>query len=519
MLDGFWFAIAIPLLGGLALSFAVERLLQPAPPTLARAPAALAIHAGLWLILFVFELIQFRRPYFASAIVLSFVLFLVLVGNAKFHSLREAFVFQDFEYFIDALRHPRLYLPFLGIWRALAAIVAFAVAMVAGLTLEPSLTAGMPVAAFFGGAAALTGIAAALLVLGSRGNMPLSYRPDEDARRLGLAASLWRYAAEERRRPLDVAAQSAFSEPLARPPADLPDLVVVQSESFADIRRLFAGIRPEVLREFDALRDVSLLHGSLRVPAWGANTVRSEFAFLSGIAEEAMGVHRFNPYRVLARSGVPTLAGHLRGLGYRTVCVHPYPAGFYARDRVFPLLGFDEFVDIAAFADAERAGPYVGDAALADRVCAMLAGRADAGRQPLFLYVITMENHGPLHLERVAPGDVERLYAQPPPPDCEDLTIYLRHLANADRMIGTLRRCLDGNPRGGWLCFFGDHVPIMPRVYAALGVPDGSTDYAIWKAGGGPARRLAMNVENLGITLLREMGLLGEPAGECAPPG
>ena len=179
---------------------------------------------------------------------------------------------------------------------------------------------------------------------------------------------------------------------------ELPNLVVVQSESFFDVRQVFAGIRPEILTAFDSLQTSASSWGKLAVPAWGANTVRTEFAFLSGVSAAQLSIHRFNPYRKLARQNVPTLVSFLRNLGYRTVCVHPYPASFYNRDKVFPLLGFDEFIDIYSFTRIEKTGPYVGDVALAEKVCALLR---DSSAQPIFVFVITMENHGPLHLEKV----------------------------------------------------------------------------------------------------------------------
>jgi hypothetical protein len=61
-----------------------------------------------------------------------------------------------------------------------------------------------------------------------------------------------------------------------------------------------------------------------------------------------------------------------------------------------------------------------------------------------------------------------------------DLAPYLRHLSNADLMLGRLREHLLAHSRPTGLCFFGDHVPILPDVYAALGAPDGDTDYFIW---------------------------------------
>jgi hypothetical protein len=71
-----------------------------------------ALHGGLWLIMHVLLVVVLGRPWFAMAIGLAFLMLLVQVSNAKFHSLREAFVFQDFEYFTDAIRHPRLYIRF-----------------------------------------------------------------------------------------------------------------------------------------------------------------------------------------------------------------------------------------------------------------------------------------------------------------------------------------------------------------------------------------------------------------------
>ena len=507
MADLLWLAIAPALFAGAALSFLVERLLQPGVlPFWRRPPAACALHIGLWLLLFGAELALFRRPWFAVANVLTLLLIVVLVSNAKFQSLREPFIFQDFEYFTDALKYPRLFLPFFGLGKALIAAIGYGAALFAGLTFEPSLTGQAPTTDFVLVLSVLMVLGMVILWLGKRKKLPLKFEPEKDLQQLGLMASLWRYGEEEYHR-ISPPACGDFVNPAQELSGVLPNLVVVQSESFFDARDLFAGIRPEILREFELLKRSAACFGKLAVPAWGANTVRTEFAFLSGLNGDKLGVHRFNPYRKMARQGVPTLAGFLKNLGYRTVCVHPYPAGFYNRNKVFPLLGFDEFIDIRSFEGVERTGPYVGDVALAEKVCALLG---DSSTQPIFVFVITMENHGPLHWEKVQEGEVERLYSSPPPDDCDDLTIYLRHLHNADRMAGMLRDCMEDLPGSNWLCWFGDHVPIMHKVYGALGAPDAQTDYLIWRKGGLPSDgpRLDMAVENLASLLLTKMGLV-----------
>lgn len=211
-------------------------------------------------------------------------------------------------------------------------------------------------------------------------------------------------------------------------------------------------------------------------------------------------------FRAIAAGwNISSLASFLKSLGYRTVCIHPYPASFYRRDRVYPCLGFDEFLDIRTFDDTMRSGPYIGDAAVADKVGAIL--RDAAG--PLFIFVITMENHGPLHLEQVAHSDIESLYTEPPPAGCDDLTIYLRHLRNADQMVARLRQTLAECRQPASLCWFGDHVPIMSAVYEIFGKPGGEVEYVCWSNQGKAAFCDAnLSANTLSMSWLRELGLI-----------
>lgn len=487
---------------GLAVSVGIERLLVSRPP-LSRPCGCWALHTGLWLLAYGALLLILARPWFAAVGVSAFMLLLVLVNNAKVKALREPFVFQDYEYFTDAIRHPRLYIPFLGWGKVLAATLGFLLAAAVGFGLEaiPAERFSMP--GQLGGVVAVIATGLLLLAVGSRQHLPVSFQPDRDLAALGFLANLWRYAVEKQQQP-SVASPFDFLVP-RDVTVNLPHLVAVQSESFFDPRSLYSGIRPDVLAQFDQIKASAIAYGKLRVPAWGANTVRSEFAFLSGLDEAMLGVHRFNPYQAVAAGwNVPSLAGFLKHLGYRTVCIHPYPASFYQRNRVYPRLGFDEFVDIRAFADAERCGPYVSDAAVASKVLQIL----EKSSGPVFVFAITMENHGPLHLEKANAADVAELYTAPPPAGFDDLTIYLRHLRNADHMISTLTQALPRYGPAAGLCWFGDHVPIMPSVYDALGVPKGETDFFFWSHGAecDPEQK-CLSAHHLAIHWLRAMKL------------
>ncbi|AYR20674.1 LTA synthase family protein [Alcaligenes faecalis] len=516
---GFWTVILAALLG-LALTLGLERFLHPAVS--ARRPgAAWALHAGLYGLGFVVLVFVLGRPLFATALLCAFFLLLVVVSNAKFKALREAFVFQDYEYFTDAIRHPRLYIPFLGWGKFFLAATGFIAALSIGLWLEgvPAVRASW--AGQWGALALLAVLSVGLLLWGNSARLTVQIAPEKDLQSLGLLASFWRYWQQGRQRPTLSSPFENLAPQVgsALPSADLldvqPHLISVQSESFFDARRLFDGIRPEVLAEFDRFKAEAAVSGYLRVPAWGANTVRSEFSFLSGIENDALGVHRFNPYRAVSAGWlVATLASWLKSQGYRTICIHPYPASFYQRDRVFPQFGFDEFIDIKAFGEVERIGPYIGDQAVADKVASVL----EQAKGPVFIHVITMENHGPLHLEKVADGDVEELYRQPPPERCEDLTIYLRHLRNADAMLKRLRGVLSAAGRPSSLCWYGDHVPIMPSVYAALDTPCGDVDYFIWNSTGQQieASRQDVAVHDLAPQWMQSSGVLFLPSLQAA---
>ncbi len=471
---------------GLLLSVCIEALMTPRP-SLHRPWGAWALHVALWTLTFDAFLLVLGRPWFSMAIVSAVMLTFILVNNAKQKALREPFVFQDYEYFTDAIRHPRLYIPFLGWLKFIGAVAGFVLAVAIGLLGESLPEMRLAVRGQGGAMLVLLVIGLLLLRAGLRQALPITLDPTLDLPRLGFWASFIRYGQEESQFPR-AASPFATLPAASTQTAQLPHLVTIQSESFFDARALYPGVKKDVLHHFDQLKRDALVRGTMKVPAWGANTVRTEFAFLSGISNRSLGVHRFNPYRAVAAGWKPgSVALHLKRQGYRTVCIHPYPKSFYRRDRVFPRLGFDEFIDIEQFDEQSRFGPYTSDDAVAEKIESILKFATG----PVFIFVVTMENHGPLHLESVSQSDIDDLYTEPPPSGCDDLTVYLRHLRNADRMLARLRAFLERQKFPARLCWYGDHVPIMPEVYQHFGAPDGTVEYILWsnvEAGRGEVR-------------------------------
>ncbi|MCA8199662.1 LTA synthase family protein [Burkholderia sp. AU33545] len=485
----------------LVASFGLDAIAVPRAP-LRRPVRAVFLHGLAVSFVGACVLAATSRPLFSAGIAAALVVLLAVIGNAKFESLREPFVFTDLSLFSQLFAHPRLYLPFLSVGKVVA-IAAGVVLLVAGCLLDH---ADAPPRA------AAVAVSLVCLLIGGRvaARLPLTLDATADQQRHGFFAVFVAYLLNGLRpATLKTFDAAAGTSPFASgSPSRGPDVIVIQSESFFDIRRATSAVVPSLLPAFDRARLEAIAHGKLTVPAWGANTMRTEFAVLTGIPADRLGYARFYPYAFL-RKACPSLAGWFKRGGYRTIAMHPYHADFFGRDRVFPLMHFDAFMDIRNFDGRPRAGQYVADAAVADAIIDVL----DAPREyPAFIFAMTMENHGPLHLEAVATGEATRYHSLGDNDAWHDLTAYLRHLENANRMIARLLDHLRQSDRETIVCFYGDHVPALRRVFGKLGVLPDRSDYFVWR---NDARADAcaqdIRAEELGRMLMSAVTYSNEP--------
>ncbi|ERJ40566.1 Capsular polysaccharide biosynthesis protein WcbQ [Burkholderia sp. AU4i] len=486
--------LAVTLAATVVLSFAVDAIAVPRAP-LRRPMLSSVLH--ILSVVFLFDVVfaVTSRPLFSAFAVLALVGLVAAVSNAKYESLREPFVFTDLSLFSQLFSHPRLYLPFLSLGKVVA-IGAGIMLVIAGFVVERPVSPGSRALMWF------AAVLPFMLAVPVAASLPFTLDPDADQRRRGFFSVFVGYLLNG----LRPATFRRFCEVVAAGPfatgksTRRPDVIVIQSESFFDARRLGEAVEPSLFRRFDDARREAVWHGEMTVPAWGANTMRTEFAVLTGTESFSLGYARFYPY-AFARNKIASLASWFGRCGYDTVAIHPYYADFFGRHRVFPLLGFTRFLDIRHFSSASRAGPYVADAAVSDAIVAELEGTGSDG--PRFVFAMTMENHGPLHLEQVLPGESSSRHTLGEDASWRDLTAYLRHIENADAMIGRLIDYLRTSSRETIVCFYGDHVPALPHVFQKLGVTPQRSDYFIWRNYGTVVARCRnLAAEELGAALL-----------------
>ena len=314
----------------------------------------------------------------------------------------------------------------------------------------------------------------------NRGFEPWS--PAETVARLGVAPTLLLYRwelsrpdrqAPDRDRVLEFVAEhaQAFGRAAALEPAEeLPDIVVVQSESFFDPARLVGVEERDSLPNFRRLA-VQGWSGDMRVPTFAGGTIRTEFEVLSGVPLAAFPGVEY-PYFELVDAPMPGLMRTLAEQGYSTTVLHPNDAAFWNRRDALQRLGAQRFLALPDFAAAPKSGLFVADAALTDRVVEELKNEGP----PQFLFAISMEAHGPYE---VSPGlDADTLAAIPLPDALDEygartLRHFLYHAANADRELGRLADVLRQRARPTVLLFYGDHLPGLHSSFAQLGFMDG----------------------------------------------
>jgi hypothetical protein len=441
------------------------------------------------------------RPILSGLVVLALGAGLALADRTKREVLREPVVFSDVSELPHVVTHPHLYLPFAGPGLVVGGAVAGIAGCAALVWLEPRLLApdraptlacGLIVGAVgwvVSREPVLSAVAAMLRRLDPVGE------PVEDMARLGPFAVLLVYGIIARAERTERRARYApLPAPFLGPPAGAAvPVVLVQCESFFDARRLSPAIPKNMLPGLERCRKHAVSFGRLDVSGWGANTMRAEFAALTGIPEGDLGYDRFNPYHALARAPIASLARDLRGHGYQTLCLHPFDRGFFRRDEIMPKLGFDEFLCRQSLGGSRRP-PYFSDPDLGRLILEVIDSRGPR----VFVFAITMGNHGPWWLKGPAiDAGLARQFDPSGVPQGGDLLRYLDGLRRSDEMLDILVEGMERRGRDGILAFYGDHLPSLPRAFEHFGFEESTSDYVLWPGPAKPPRQLDLPAHRL----------------------
>ena len=236
---------------------------------------------------------------------------------------------------------------------------------------------------------------------------------------------------------------------------ELPNIIVMMNESFSDL---------SVLGDFETNEDyMPFIHsleqgaentvtGMLNVSVCGGNTANTEFEFLTGNTMAFLPQGSI-PYQQYINGDLKALPDYLKTLGYQTIATHPYNAGGWERDTVYPMLGFNESVFKDEYVNPQYVRQYISDESCVDKIIEFYENKETD--KPLFVFNVTMQNHG---------GYQDQYGNFTPDISVKDSTNfslqqYLSLVKLSDSALGSLISYFKDADEKTVIVFFGDHQP------------------------------------------------------------
>jgi phosphoglycerol transferase MdoB-like AlkP superfamily enzyme len=247
-----------------------------------------------------------------------------------------------------------------------------------------------------------------------------------------------------------------------------PNVIAVMNESFTDIANIGEHIETNVdpLPFWHGLKE-DAIKGYAYVSGFGGGTANSEYEFLTGNTMAFLPINA-SPYQIYMKHEQPSLVSTLKAQGYAgNIAVHPFRKNGYSRERAYELLGFSEFLDQDDFTEPRRVRNFISDEADYDKLIALYEENKARSDDPVFLWTVTMQNHGPfaeqydnfsadVHAEGLTPEE-QGEYGE------VDILLSLMH--ESDRAIGELVEYFRQVDEPTVVVFFGDHQPNLPQAY------------------------------------------------------
>lgn len=246
-----------------------------------------------------------------------------------------------------------------------------------------------------------------------------------------------------------------------------PNIIAIMDETFADLSilgDLNLESTDDVMPFVHSLSGQdNTITGQLVVPAFGGGTCNTEYEFLTG---NTYAFFKSGSYPMLqyVHDHTESMASVLSEQGYNTVGMHPYYGSGWGRNRAYPLMGFDTFLDIESFDEntTEYLRRYVSDNSSFDKVIETYEKNKEESDNPLFMFNVTMQNHcgydtSYSNFPETVEFEFDSLYPY--------TKQYLSLIQESDRAIERLVNYFSKQDEPTIIVLFGDHMPYIENSF------------------------------------------------------
>ena len=237
-----------------------------------------------------------------------------------------------------------------------------------------------------------------------------------------------------------------------------PTVIAVMNETFSDLsiyQNMHADYQgPAYFKSIDDC----LSRGRLYVSAYGGGTANTEFEFLTGNSMAYLGSGVY-PYTTYDLTDTENLAAQFKSLGYYTTAMHPNHGTNWNRENVYKDFGFDQFLTINDFQNAETLRGMVTDKATYDKILELL----DTNSNPQFIFDVTMQNHsgydtGLIPYDKQMSLNIDGEFNS-------NVNEYVSLIQQSDEALKYFLNKLSKLDRKVVVVFWGDHQPFFPDTY------------------------------------------------------
>lgn len=256
-----------------------------------------------------------------------------------------------------------------------------------------------------------------------------------------------------------ILAESDVLEATVENTEDLPNVIVIQLESFFDCTRVnYLETSEDPIPNWHRLSE-EYSSGFYTVPTIGAGTANTEFETLTGMSLRFFGAGEYPFKGILKDHTCESSAYVFKSLGYGTFGLHNNEANFYSRKKVYKNLGFDLFVseEYMQNQDDVNHNGWMRDENLIQPILDCL----DSTDTQDYVFTVSVQPHGSYPTEQVLEEPVIQVSGSMTDEQMYQWEYYVNQIHEEDQFVQDLIDAVNARGEKTVIFFYGDHLPTL----------------------------------------------------------
>lgn len=242
--------------------------------------------------------------------------------------------------------------------------------------------------------------------------------------------------------------------------SDHTHIIVIMDEAFSDLSVIGEfSTNTEVMPYISSLKE-NTISGYALSSVYGGNTANSEYEFLTGNSMAWLSPDSV-PYQQFIQSYSYSMVSYLKSINnYQCVAVHPYNSSGWNRPVAYEYLGFDECYFDEDLQPFEVVRFYASDQSMFESLIEIYESHK---KNPLFLFGVTMQNHGGYKYS--GENYTKSISLNDYPDEFPDVEQYLSLIHETDKAVEYLITYFQSVDEDVIIVFFGDHQPSLDEMF------------------------------------------------------